>query len=874
MNRHLRSRRARLMGVAAAIALVGTALGGQLTRPATAHAATGQVDSGVIGWDGDQDAAIAHRDGGFDIRAGKNITVGFGIYDNPAQLEWFNAGGYYPALTTQFERDNCTVSITDFGDQVSIGGNRFVAAYSRVTVANHDSVSHVENPAPSSALLALNHPSTTVAAGQTVSFDYVVAIDKFGAGYAWPSDAGLVAAGGYDAHYADMTSYWDGKLAQIAQISAPDPQIANAYKAGYIYTNIVKDGNNLDVGENGYDKLFDHDLVGIMTNLFDEGDLANAKTYLQTLFYNQYPDALYKYSWPWAVYLEKTGDIGYVRQNFPSIQQNAHAIAADATRPGGIMQASYAIDSYGYWTVDNESALLGLLTYQYIANRLGNSTEASWASNEYQTLLTAVNTKLNATISANNLSYLPCAMDAPNTSNVCGQADNANWASTLLFGRWAWDGQLWGGVASGPMTSMLDATYDYGFAQVAGLPAHTYGGYNGVSTAYNAGYGSAGLSSTRYRAEGIYDYLFMIQNTQSAPYSWWEGIPSAAATNWSPGTHTTSGTGSSPHMWGQANASKELLDSLIAEKSDGSVLVGRGVPTEWLRNGQKVSVSNYPIAGGRAGATISASGSTVTLTMSGKKPSGAVQFSVPEFIGNIASASTGSIDNAGGVVTVPAGTTSVTITLAAAPSYPQLGGIDLQGYCRSIGDAGASLDGSTSNDWHCVTYTGSHVPMNMDDACQRQYPHNQAAFSQTSGTGPYTWSCASASPKAHTGPVTGYQSLCADVRGGNNADSTPVQLYTCNGTASQQWAVGTDRTLRAMGKCLDVQGGNSADGTPVQLYTCNQSGSQQWQAQSDGSLINPQSGRCLDDTGFGGSGTQLQIYDCTANDAAQTWNLP
>ncbi|MER7274572.1 ricin-type beta-trefoil lectin domain protein [Dactylosporangium sp. NPDC000244] len=870
MRKH-RSRGWLAVVLSAALAAVG--LGVQIARSTPAVASTTQVDSGVIGWDGDLDAAIAHRDGSFDIRAGKNITVGFGIYNNPSRLQWFNAGGYYPALTTQFERDNCTVTITNFADEVTIGGNRFVAAYSRVTVANHDSVPHTENPAPSSSLLALNSPSTTVAAGRTVNFDYVIAIDKFGGSYAWPSNAALTGAGGYDTHYAHMTSYWDGKLAQIAQISAPDPQIANAYKAGYIYTNIIKDGNNLNVGENGYDRLYDHDLVGIMTNLFDQGDLSNATSYLQTLLYNEYPDALYKYSWPWAVYLEKTGNTAFVQQSFAKIQQNAHAIAANATGPGGIMKLSNAIDSDGYWTLDNESALMGLLTYKYIATRLGNTTEANWAASQYQTLLAAVNAKLNATISANHLSYLPCAMDVPNSANACGQPGNANWASTFLFGRWSWDGQLWGGSPGGPMTSMIDATYDYGFTYNSGLPAHTYGGYNGYSTAYNAGYGSAGLSSTRYRAEGIYDYLFMIQNAQSAPYSWWEGIPSAATTNWSPGTHATSGTGSGPHMWGQANNSKVLLDSLIAEKSNGSVIVGRGVPTEWLRSGQSVSVSNYPIAGGRAGATISASGSSVTLTMSGKAPSGGIQFSVPEFIGNIASASAGTVDNANGVVALPAGTTSVTVTLNTAPAYTQLGGVDLQGYCQSIGHAGAGLDGTTSSDWRCVTYTGSHISINMDDACQRQYPHNAAAFSASSGSGPYTWGCQATSPKAHTGLITGYQGLCVDVRNGTNADSTPVQVYTCNGTLSQQWAVITDGTLHAMGKCLDVSGGSTANGTPVQLYTCNQTGAQQWRGQSDGSLVNPQSGRCLDDNGGGGSGTQLQIRDCNGG-ATQKWNLP
>jgi len=43
--------------------------------------------------------------------------------------------------------------------------------------------------------------------------------------------------------------------------------------------------------------------------------------------------------------------------------------------------------------------------------------------------------------------------------------------------------------------------------------------------------------------------------------------------------------------------------------------------------------------------------------------------------------------------------------------------------------------------------------------------------------------------------------------------------------------------------------------------------------QSNGSLYNPQSGKCLDDTGFGGSGTQLEIWTCTGG-TNQAWVLP
>jgi chitinase len=71
-----------------------------------------------------------------------------------------------------------------------------------------------------------------------------------------------------------------------------------------------------------------------------------------------------------------------------------------------------------------------------------------------------------------------------------------------------------------------------------------------------------------------------------------------------------------------------------------------------------------------------------------------------------------------------------------------------------------------------------------------------------------------------------------------------------------------------------VDGGGTTDGTTVDLYDCNGSGAQVWVPQANGELLNPQSGKCLDDPGFSTSwGTQLGIWDC--NDGAnQKWTLP
>ncbi len=124
-----------------------------------------------------------------------------------------------------------------------------------------------------------------------------------------------------------------------------------------------------------------------------------------------------------------------------------------------------------------------------------------------------------------------------------------------------------------------------------------------------------------------------------------------------------------------------------------------------------------------------------------------------------------------------------------------------------------------------------------------------------------------------TGQITGYEGLCLDDRSASTANFNPIQVYTCNGTSAQQWTVASGNTLQVLGKCLDVDAAGTTDGTTVDLYTCNGTGAQVWQPQSDGALLNPESGKCLDDTGYGGSGTQAQIWDCTGN-SNQKWTLP
>jgi Ricin-type beta-trefoil lectin domain/Glycosyl hydrolases family 16 len=166
---------------------------------------------------------------------------------------------------------------------------------------------------------------------------------------------------------------------------------------------------------------------------------------------------------------------------------------------------------------------------------------------------------------------------------------------------------------------------------------------------------------------------------------------------------------------------------------------------------------------------------------------------------------------------------------------------------------------------------GCTTPTGATSSGQTMSVQYVAAYTTTGGTttggggGNGTW----------TGQITGYDGLCLDDRAASTALYNPVQLYTCNNTNAQDWTVvQSGNTIQVFGMCLDVDAAGTTDGTRVDLYTCNGTGAQVWEPQSDGQLLNPESGKCLDDPEWGGSGTQLQIDDCTANDSAQVWTLP
>jgi hypothetical protein len=125
---------------------------------------------------------------------------------------------------------------------------------------------------------------------------------------------------------------------------------------------------------------------------------------------------------------------------------------------------------------------------------------------------------------------------------------------------------------------------------------------------------------------------------------------------------------------------------------------------------------------------------------------------------------------------------------------------------------------------------------------------------------------------------------CIDVAGNDNGtDGTPVDLWGCQqGAADQHWFYNSsNNTLGTLGRCLGVSTaigvggtGTAVVGDHTTLWDCNGSGVEQWVPQSDGTLVNPPSGLCLDDpNGNTSNGTQLQVFGCTSGDSNQQFGV-
>ena len=209
--------------------------------------------------------------GSFYVQDGIDHAFGFGIYAG-GPTSWVDADGYLPAQVTTFHRSRAVVTITEFADRVVLGGNPYVAVYCRVTARE----SHRPATGPRSGPLGRTGPPQLAGrrrpprplgqprlCGGRRSFRQQLSLAHL---------PGAGCHGGFDGHFAHMRSFSTGQLAHVAEVDTPDRQLDDAYRSGFIYTQIARSGTHLNTGVNGYQAEFSHDVIGILANLFTQGD--------------------------------------------------------------------------------------------------------------------------------------------------------------------------------------------------------------------------------------------------------------------------------------------------------------------------------------------------------------------------------------------------------------------------------------------------------------------------------------------------------------------------------------------------------------------------------------------------------------------------
>ncbi|AWZ03338.1 MULTISPECIES: ricin-type beta-trefoil lectin domain protein [unclassified Streptomyces] len=188
--------------------------------------------------------------------------------------------------------------------------------------------------------------------------------------------------------------------------------------------------------------------------------------------------------------------------------------------------------------------------------------------------------------------------------------------------------------------------------------------------------------------------------------------------------------------------------------------------------------------------------------------------------------------------------------------------------------AGTANNGNGLGGPHALTSTTTKTGASTTAAGSNGYDavgNTTSMYTSKTGNTGLVWN-AEGKLDSNTPPIsiTGIGGKCLDMQSASSANSTPVQIYTCNGTGAQKFAL-SGSLLKVFDKCLTTSG--TTAGSTVLLQPCDASASQTWTKRADGTLYNAQSTRCLSVPGnVTTNGTDVVLGDCaTTVPAGQKW---
>ena len=666
-----------------------------------------------FGWEYDHPKSWSFMGGA--VSPGQRATIQFAVAiegktycpdelasDRKQKIKWFLKDGYLPAPASEWEAGPVQVKIYHFADRIL--SDQVTAVYSRVELSssstsaipatlNIGAVSDLAVPLSGNPQhMTRDHMSyeCTVGVGKTEVRDFV----SLANGEATPAQ--LAGAGNLDSHYQSMKKHWDDHQAALTHpVNLPSPMLVDMYKALQITAreNVVRVKENCEIhaapmnprGLMSYDITFYHDIPNYIDQWMREGDCDFAKKTLDSPYYKtlnrtsyeyiNYIDTIGKYLLPAAEYLRVTGDKSYFTSerlaDLKKAAKNIHATRIfDDPSHYGLMGKSQDFENWAeggdFLLSDNWGALHGLQAYKYICDTLGDAEEAKWAAVEMEDVNDCLNKAIEKSCTENKMPYYLGAFDKTTLDRY--RESSYSWVPySGALSTFPWGAYLKGFELGGAWKDKFDASIEYALQErdKKRIPEGSWGSWWGQVTygsVYNASAGVQCLFSEKHRTEAIKNVEFMAGN-QCAPFQWSEAYEFKGVDQWV-GMYTPPVDYGNYECWGYSFAKQALLQACASVKTDGTVILGRGIPNHWMFPGSVIEWANVTVnKNKKINFRIRAEEQSLELEIWGDVPEGNVFLNLPILQSNIRSASAGQIDLIKGSITLAQDTRKVRILL-------------------------------------------------------------------------------------------------------------------------------------------------------------------------------------------------------------------
>ena len=616
--------------------------------------------------------------------------------------KWYQADGYMNSPVSEWAAGD-----TGIGVKIQHVANRVLedsatVVFTQVTLSNTSHADmQVDLNISASSSVEVPHAASPVLQGesfsvyrQTVPSGGEITLDFAAVATGSATVEQLKGFGDFQTQYTAVKTYYDGMLSGLAQpVSLPDGEMVNSYLNSMIvmWQTMVQAGNGDyeirgDAGNRcgvyNYDRYFSHDVPNMVEQFIRDGYIDLAKRIMESSYYQRlayspqqgYLDAIPKYIIPYATLWQVMDDAGRaayftdeVKNNIKSAAQN---IATFMTGPDGLMVQSNTLDNGSdYLVVDNFAVMHGYAAYEYLCSQWGWTEEAAWAGERAETVNNALNGMLDEAMERRGVDWYMCALEDTSgfwTRHQDGSVIyDGNWlGTTFMMSTFPWDAVLRGYDLGGTWAEYLDASLDNAFSlktERGDIPEGSWGAWWGheYGAVYNVGMSLPLLYSEKYRTMAVESYEWLLDN-QTAPFQWGESFDKGQ----NDGDWTDPAAGY--ETWGLGFMRQGLLEATASVKTDGTVIIGRGIPNEWLLSSTPIEWKNIAINDGRQFDTLklyAPDAKTIRLELAGDDAVGDIVLNLPALKGNIASVSAGSFDNESGAVTAPGNTKELTVTL-------------------------------------------------------------------------------------------------------------------------------------------------------------------------------------------------------------------